>query len=310
MATKANARKAPSPKPKKEEVAEIDDEEDIIEEDAKKQPRAKKAVGPRVFIVVKEKLECVEGPDVLGDEAIESLFTTKFTCPTPSAAAKKAFGKIVRIVSPSKKEPEKVAPDHMEYIVYVLDTTSKKEKNEFPYIITRTKLDTPSAVTKGGEDEDGKKKGFYSNYATKIKAYNPSKDEPSTTKEPAVIPAKTVEKKVVPKAPVKSAPTKAAAEKVVATPAAKPTPSKPTPAKPTPAAAKAVAPKPTPPAAKPAAKPSPASAKVPISKAVAPKPALASAPKAAPTKPAPAAAKKPVPLTKPSPLAKRQTSKA
>lgn len=154
-------KKVETPKEKVEKV--ITDEPPKKKAAARKAPAVKE--GLKVYRLVEGSVVRKEGPDVFEFPAADELYTTTFAAPSPVAAAKKAFARIYKGVSPAKKKGVTVSdkPSRIVYNLVIVDTVSGKH---FPYIASHLRRKDPSVVKKGDGvmqfSSDGTKKNWAS----------------------------------------------------------------------------------------------------------------------------------------------------
>lgn len=121
-----------------------------------KKPAARKATpskdappkdGNKVYKLVEGSVACREGPDISTLPISKDIYTLTFPATSPVNAAKKAFAKIYKTASPTKKGASTSdKPDSIVYNLVIVDVASGKH---FPYIASHTRRAKPSVVKKG-----------------------------------------------------------------------------------------------------------------------------------------------------------------
>lgn len=121
-----------------------------------KKPAARKAAAPKepvqkdgnkVYKLVEGSVACREGPDISTLPISKDIYTLTFPATSPVNAAKKAFAKIYKTASPTKKGASASdKPDSIVYNLVIVDVASGKH---FPYIASHTRRAKPSVVKKG-----------------------------------------------------------------------------------------------------------------------------------------------------------------
>lgn len=143
------AVKASEPEP----APNVITDEPLLEQ---KKPAARKAApsketppkdGNKVYKLVEGSVACREGPDISTLPISKDIYTLTFPATSPVNAAKKAFAKIYKTASPTKKGTSASdKPDSIVYNLVIVDVASGKH---FPYIASHTRRAKPSVVKKG-----------------------------------------------------------------------------------------------------------------------------------------------------------------
>lgn len=103
--------------------------------------------GNKVYKLVEGSVACREGPDISTLPISKDIYTLTFPATSPVNAAKKAFAKIYKTASPTKKGASTSdKPDSIVYNLVIVDVASGKH---FPYIASHTRRAKPSVVKKG-----------------------------------------------------------------------------------------------------------------------------------------------------------------
>lgn len=139
---------AAAPKGKKvvSKTKEVITDEPLVE----KKPAARKVAvkdGNKEYKVADGSVVRQEGPDIAELPIAKEIYTLTFPATSPVGAAKKAFAKIYKSASPSKKGMNvSDKPNAIVYNLVIVDIASGKH---FPYVAHHIRRETPSVVKKG-----------------------------------------------------------------------------------------------------------------------------------------------------------------
>jgi len=133
------------------EQAESSSQITITDEPLAKKPAARRQAAtkdsPKIYKVSEGSIMCRKGPDYVKYPIANEIYNMTFPATGPVGAARKAFAKIYKGVSPSKKgTSQSEKPDEIVYNLIVTDIATGKQ---FPYLATRRRRETPNIITKG-----------------------------------------------------------------------------------------------------------------------------------------------------------------
>jgi hypothetical protein len=149
------AAEAPKVNPKSAkaqvEQAESSSQITITDEPLAKKPAARRQAAskdsPKIYKVSEGSIMCRKGPDYVKYPIASEIYNMTFPATGPVGAARKAFAKIYKGISPSKKgTSQSEKPDEIVYNLIVTDVATGKQ---FPYLATRRRRETPNIITKG-----------------------------------------------------------------------------------------------------------------------------------------------------------------